>query len=193
MATDHHFWVCICQQSCSRYAISPQNQPNFTTPIGRKRWIRTNNKYRDYFKIIFIMLIIYPFTAHIIFRGKYDRIEFKSHPSDHITSLIFGVTNKFSEHSFWSIVLWNYFVVGIPVMIGCHWSYLHRGPFKSIALNVSYIKKWGLAQWLIIAFILTFIVCSISYTFYVYYIIGKIWYYIGYLALIVLYMTVNHL
>ena len=139
------------------------------------------------------MLIIYPFTANIIFRGKYDRVEFDDHPSDHNSNIIFRVTDKYQKHDFWAIVLWNFFVVGIPVMVGCHWAYLHTGPFKEIALNINYIKKWGVVQWVIVIFIIIFVLCAISYLLYVYYLIDKIWYYLGYLALTAIYLSINHL
>ena len=80
-----------------------------------------------------------------------------------------------------------------PSYGGCHWAYLHTGPFKEIALNINYIKKWGVVQWVIVIFIIIFVLCAISYLLYVYYLIDKIWYYLGYLALTAIYMSINHL
>lgn len=70
---------------------------------------------------------------------------------------------------------------------------MDAGPFKGISLNTTYIRKWKLAQWLSISFAILFVVLDLIYLFYVYAIIGKIWFYVGYLAIITAFVVIRHL
>lgn len=107
----------------------------------------------------------------------------------------FGIVNfedDCKEYTFWEILMWNFCCIGIPHILGCHWTYMMFGPFKQISLSPERFKTFTLVHWVIIIGILLFATFDIGVVIGVYAFSTKWPLYLIYILSIIVLVTVRH-
>ena len=149
-----------------------------------------DEEYKSFFITLLFCFVIFFLSPIMMIRGYYDKDEFCRHQSDKNVpdDDIFGVAKGWERRDYWNIVVFNFFWIGVPFLIGCHFTYLDKPPFNRISLEISFIREWRW-EWITVTILLLVLLFDIGYLFYVYWLIDKIYWYIGYIFAMAIYIV----
>ena len=80
--------------------------------------------------------------------------------------------------TFWELILYDYFTFALPFALGLHFTYLDRGELQKFNLNWDYMKNWSFFLWAFLISLVLMIVSLIVMFLYIYYLMGRLWYYL---------------